>query len=188
MFSLDIPSDASPAFQICVGTQEPPSSPATTPTPIPGGLEWKVRLCLLVGIASESSFPGTQGVRLKALVRDGPRGEWGSSWHTTPTNAPMEKPNLKAEAALQRQQQQQQLSSPKTWSQFFVSSILYGNASEGAEREYLDGDTLGTGDDDNDFVASGIDDGYDGIILDMVGGVGVRVDYAGGVRLDLCFE
>jgi len=145
---------------------------------MPGGLEWKVRLCLLVGIASESSFAGTQDVRFKALLRDGPRGEWGSSWHATPTNAPMEKPNLKAEAALQRQQQQ--LSSPKTWSQFLVSSILYGSASEDAEGEYHDGDTLGMDDNDDDFVGSGIDDGYDGIIPDMAGGVGIGVDYAGG--------
>ncbi|KIM39016.1 hypothetical protein M413DRAFT_447380 [Hebeloma cylindrosporum] len=187
-FSLDIPSDASPAFQIRVGTPPSPSpetlNSTTTPAaaPTPGGLEWKVRLCLLVGIASESSFSGMQGVRFKALVRDGPRGEWGSSWRATPTNAPMEKPNLKAEASRQ-QQQQQQLFSPRAWSQFLVSSILYGNAGEGTEREYHDGDTLGMGDDDDEagFGRSGIDDdGYDGIIPDMAGGVGVGVDYAGG--------
>ena len=78
-FSLDIPSDASPAFQIRVGTPPASSSLETpnsaAPPRTPGGLEWKVRLCLLVGIASESSSTGTQGVQFKALVQDGPRGE-----------------------------------------------------------------------------------------------------------------
>ncbi|KAF5367350.1 hypothetical protein D9615_010292 [Tricholomella constricta] len=46
----------------------------------PNGLEWKVWLCLLVAVAAESSAVGTEGVRVKQLVRDGPRGEWGSSW------------------------------------------------------------------------------------------------------------
>ena len=186
-FSLDIPSDASPAFQIRVGTPasttpETPDSSTTPAAPTPGGLEWKVRLCLLVAIASESSFSGMQDVRFKALIRDGPRGEWGSSWRATPTNAPMEKPNLKAETSAR--QQQQQLFSPRTWSKFLVSSILYGNAGEGTEREYHDGDTLGMGDDDDGggggLGGSGVDDGYDGIVPDMAGGVGVGVDYAGG--------
>jgi len=85
-------------------------------------------------------------VRFKALIRDAPRGEWGSSWRSTLKNAPMEKPNLKAEAA---QQQPPQRFSPRTWSKFLVSSILYGNADEGTEREYHGGDTLGMGDDDD---------------------------------------
>ena len=113
----------------------------------------------------------------------------------------MEKPELKAEATarqqLQQQQQQQQLFSPRMCSQFLVSSILYGNAGEvGTEREYHDGDILGMGEDDDDdddhggagrgrgrdsaFGGLGLDDGYDGIIPDMAGGVGVGVDYAGG--------
>ncbi|KAF8972454.1 Rgp1-domain-containing protein [Flammula alnicola] len=176
-FSLDIPSDASPAFQIRVGT--PPNPPHSAnngnnlspPAPTPGGLEWKVRLCLLVGIAAETSVQGVQGVRFKSLVRDGPRGEWGSSWRATPSNAPMEKPNVKAEAA--RQQQQSSLSSPRTWSRFLVSSILYGNLGEGTEREYHDGDIM----EDEDGDGEG---GYDGIIPDLAGGVGTGVDYAGG--------
>ncbi|THH12849.1 hypothetical protein EW146_g7308 [Bondarzewia mesenterica] len=67
-FCLDIPSDASPAFQISLGE---------LPT---GGVEWKVRLCLLVAVASPDARQGLEGARVKQLVRDGPRGEWGSSW------------------------------------------------------------------------------------------------------------
>ncbi|KAF8907707.1 Rgp1-domain-containing protein [Gymnopilus junonius] len=203
-FSLDIPSDASPAFQIRVGT--PPNSstsnPSQPPAPTPGGLEWKVRLCLLVGIAAETSYTGAQGVRFKSLVRDGPRGEWGSSWRATSSNAPMEKPNLRAEAELaatkekergHQRRSSQILATPRIWSQYLVSSLLYGNLPQNAEREYHDGDVL---DDDEDDAEIGYDangvtgmkrarmgmegEGYDGIIPDLAGGVGIGVDYAGG--------
>lgn len=88
IFALDIPPDASPAFQIDVqgepGYLEPP-------IPVgPGGLEWKVKLCLLVAVASDQSRKGSNGVRLKTLVRDGPRGEWGISWRGAPSIAPQE--------------------------------------------------------------------------------------------------
>ena len=87
-FALDIPPDTSPAFQIEVqgesGYLEPPI-PAG-----PGGLEWKVRLCLLVAIASDEGRAGANGVRLKTLVRDGPSGEWGISWRGAPSIAPLE--------------------------------------------------------------------------------------------------
>ncbi|PPQ84542.1 hypothetical protein CVT25_007612 [Psilocybe cyanescens] len=184
-FSLDIPSDASPAFQVRVGTPvstpSSPSSPAPT-SPMPGGLEWKVRLCLLVGVASETSYTGVHDARLKSLVRDGPRGEWGSSWRATPGNAPLEKPNLKLEAARAQQQRRraQQLSSPRAWSRFIVSSILYGGQNENVEREYHDGDVLDTDEDDADGDRDADGQGYDGIIPDLAGGVGIGVDYAGG--------
>ena len=108
------------------------------------------------------------------LIRDGPRGEWGSSWRATPTHAPMEKVNLRAEAeaARKRQLAQQNLASPRTWSRFIMSSILYGNLGENTEREYHDGDIM-----DDDGEDEG---GYDGIIPDLAGGVGTGVDYAGG--------
>ncbi|KIY67296.1 Rgp1-domain-containing protein [Cylindrobasidium torrendii FP15055 ss-10] len=88
-FTLDIPSDSSPAFQISVGNDKP------------GGLEWKVRLCLLVAVAAESASDGTEGVRMKGMVRDGPPGEWGASWWATPTIAPMEKPTVTSPGAAQ---------------------------------------------------------------------------------------
>lgn len=177
---MDIPSDASPAFQIGVGTSVPnPSTPLSS-----GGLEWKVRLCLLVGIAAETSHTGVHNVRFKSLALEGPRGEWGSSWGATPGISPKEKPNLKAVAATQRQQQRQfQMTSPRAWSQYIVSSILYGSADPDAEREYHDGDVIG--DDDDDDEEGGKDGNelirdYDGIIPDLAGGVGVGVDYGNG--------
>lgn len=123
----------------------------------------------------------------------------------------MEKPNLKAEAelALAKEKEKESLkghqrgasqilATPRIWSQFIVSSLLYGNLPEDTEREYHDGDVLGMGDDDDD-VGDGFADragggkksflgggdgmegeGYDGIIPDLAGGVGVGVDYAGG--------
>jgi len=91
IFALDIPPDASPAFQIDVqgepGYLEPP-------IPVgPGGLEWKVRLCLLVAVGSDQSRRGTSGVRLKTLVPDGPSGEWGITWRGAPSIAPLEQIN-----------------------------------------------------------------------------------------------
>lgn len=104
-FSLDIPSDASPAFQVSL---DPPTSSPAPPTytygqPFnsingqqpnstgsgviggnkKGGLEWKVRLCLLVAVAKPNTWAGKEGVRIKGLVRQGAKGEWGSSWVPT---------------------------------------------------------------------------------------------------------
>ena len=62
-FALDIPSDAAPAFQVRIGGEPD----AATPTATPGGLEWRVRLCLLVAVAREP--------RIRGLRRDGLRGE-----------------------------------------------------------------------------------------------------------------
>ncbi|OSD05766.1 Rgp1-domain-containing protein [Trametes coccinea BRFM310] len=85
-FSLDIPPDASPAFQASL------EDPSSLDSVRPGGLEWKVRLCLLVAIASPTSREGPEGVRLRQLVRDGPKGQWGSSWKAARTIAPLERP------------------------------------------------------------------------------------------------
>lgn len=127
-FALDIPPDASPAFQIEVqgesGYLEPPISAG-------GGLEWKVRLCLLVAVASDESRKGQDGVRLKTLVRDGPSGEWGISWRGAPTIAPLEQIN---DAAI--------VNSPsglRSWANYLASPFT------GVER-YHDGDELDEGD------------------------------------------
>ncbi|KAF8060802.1 Rgp1-domain-containing protein [Lyophyllum atratum] len=156
-FALDIPSDASPAFQMRVGMNQP-GGPFTTF----GGLEWKVRLCLLVAVAAESSQVGTEGVRVKQLVRDGPRGEWGSSWRAPRTNAPMEKlPKLEAQPATP-----ELVNAPRSWGAFFAASFFGNN-----EREYHDGDM--EEEDEDDGV-------YDGVKPDMAGGVGVGVKFGGG--------
>lgn len=88
-FSLDIPPDASPAFQVDVKGE------ALSAQTNPGGLEWKVRLCLLVSVGAARTRADGSGVRLKSLVRDGAKGEWGSSWKAAPTIAPMEWPDTR---------------------------------------------------------------------------------------------
>ncbi|KAI5992450.1 Rgp1-domain-containing protein [Pisolithus albus] len=112
-FSLDIPSDASPAFQVQIGEEQQGL----------GGLSWRVKLCLLVGVASESSEVGSNGSRFKHLVRDGRAGEWGVPYRATETIAPMER--IKGEIE----------TGPATWTQYLVSSLLGSG-----ERRYHDGD------------------------------------------------
>ena len=148
-FSLDIPSDASPAFQI----------DATSSSL--GGLGWKVRLCLLVAIAEESSDIGTEGVRLKSLALDGMRGEWGTSWKAPSDIAPLEKARPKPKAA-------SPASSPQPppaqgWASYITSSIL--------------GIPDGVIEDDN---ADDEEELYDGIKTDPDGGVGIGVNFSGG--------
>ncbi|KAA1468345.1 hypothetical protein DENSPDRAFT_833600 [Dentipellis sp. KUC8613] len=127
-FTLDIPSDASPAFQLTMG--EPPL----------GGLEWKVRLCLLVAVAA----PPAAGGKLKQLVRSGIRGEWGSSWVPTPSIAPLErpeepKPKPKPAAA-------EQAPAPTSfWSTFFTSTFVAPTASGFHDGDDLDDEEDGEG-------------------------------------------
>ncbi|TFK47962.1 Rgp1-domain-containing protein, partial [Heliocybe sulcata] len=115
-FALDIPPDASPAFQ--VGLEDGS-----------GGLEWKVRLCLLVAVAS----PG-QGVKLKQLVRDGPRGEWAASWRASSSIAPMER--LDPRSPNQNQTTTTPGGTLTSWASYFASFV--GAAGEGTD--YHDGD------------------------------------------------
>src|SRR5262245_29465782 len=131
-FSLDIPSDGSPAFKVKIG-EEQRGQPH-------GGLEWKVRLCLLVSVAAESSNAGTQGVRMKNLVRDGWRGEWGSSWKANSSIAPLEKPLQRTPYASSNGS-----STPSknlSWSAFFVASFLGtdGDENEAGAAQDVEGD------------------------------------------------
>ncbi|KAL4069146.1 Rgp1-domain-containing protein [Scleroderma citrinum] len=119
-FSLDIPSDGSPSFQIQIG-DDAKGIPGSV-----GGLVWRVRLCLLVAIASESSQVDGNGVCMKSLIRDGPAGEWGTPYRASPTIAPMER--LKAGP-------QDMTPQSSSWTQYLVTSIL-GNG----DRRYHDGD------------------------------------------------
>jgi len=153
-FSLDIPSDASPAFQVKVGD----NGDATTKS---AGLEWKVRLCLLVAVADESSHTGTEGVRLKSMTRDGRRGEWGSSWKPTSGISPLQRPDVRSRA------KESPVAQPKSWASFFVASFLGSG-----ERGYHDGDEE-PGDDEEGGA-------YDGVRGDSEGGVGVGVNFGGG--------
>ncbi|KDQ52969.1 hypothetical protein JAAARDRAFT_197762 [Jaapia argillacea MUCL 33604] len=134
-FALDIPPDASPAFQVEVGKDD------LNGRSTPGGLEWKVRLCLLVSVASSVAKTGEgDEVKMKHLVRDGPKGEWGSSWKASPSIAPMEYPDP------QRIQQQGQLQLPagttpggtmQAWAAYFASFV------GPVDPSYHDGDEEG---------------------------------------------
>lgn len=144
--SLDIPPDASPAFQIEVNG-EPGYLEQRLPPGVAGGLEWKVRLCLLVAVASESTRQGSDGVRLKSFVRDGPRGEWGSSWRGTSVIAPMQYPTHHLEDGTT-------LSGPPTglrsWATYLASPFLGAspdNYEDGTEAgDYDGGDPIAEGD------------------------------------------
>jgi len=131
-FALDIPPDASPAFQIEVqgepGYLEPPI-PAG-----PGGLEWKVRLCLLVAVSSDQGREGDNDVRLKTLVRDGPSGEWGISWRGAPSIAPLEQTSDATAVGTPN-------GALRSWASYLASPFT----GSGSER-YDDGDELDEGD------------------------------------------
>jgi RAB6A-GEF complex partner protein 2 len=151
-FALDIPSDASPAFQIKLS----PDHGSPSPSPIIGGLEWKVRLKLSVAIAAETSDAGTEGVRFKSLVRDGPRGEWASSWRACSGVAPKQKLAVTASHKSQ-----------KSWAAALADSLL-GTV----ENKYHDGD-----EEDLDLDE---EEAYDGIRPNRDGGVGTGVNFGGG--------
>lgn len=118
-FSLDIPSDASPAFQVQLGEG------GHKPSALAGGLLWRVRLSLLVAVAAETSQISAEGVRLKQLAQDGPAGEWGTPYKAYPSIAPKERP----------QKDEQLGQSSSIWAQLFMTSFL-GTG----ERNYHDGD------------------------------------------------
>ncbi|KAI0085709.1 Rgp1-domain-containing protein [Irpex rosettiformis] len=125
-FSLDIPPDASPAFQIVVPTMAgPPSS---------GGLEWKIRLSLLVAVASPSAKECVEGLRLKGLIVDGPRGEWGTTWTAARTIAPSERPlpmSPNGDSSLNTPRAAQ------SWATFLTNAFLGSTEPVG---QYHDGD------------------------------------------------
>src|ERR1700722_4037441 len=152
-FSLDIPSDASPAFQVKVGGN------AESRGSMPGGLEWRVRLCLLVAVAAESSIASSEGVRLRSLIRDGPRGQWGSSWKATRGISPMEQWDQRLRP--RKSEVQKRTSS---WTSFIAASLL-GVLEEDAGEVGDEGDSDGE---------------YDGVRVNKEGGVGEGVNFGGG--------
>lgn len=82
-FSLDIPADGTPAFEIT----------AYDPDEGAGGLAWHVRMNFLVAIApphsTESVMQGGDEETLRSHVQDGPGGEWGSSWRASDSLTPL---------------------------------------------------------------------------------------------------
>lgn len=193
-FSLDIPSDASPAFQICISNNTPEPSSSSG-----GGLAWKVRLCLLVAVAA--SKPSSVGAPsslplIRTLERDGPRGEWGSSWIATSENAPLHKWDVKVEQNRQGRRRRRHVQENRNWSQMFVSSLL-GRADDNSISDDDDTTTTVEADDDYSHKHEESECGvlekmaecggsstleYDGILPDFAGGVGTGVDYLGGTE------
>jgi RAB6A-GEF complex partner protein 2 len=144
-FALDIPSDAAPAFQLSLGG-----------APSEGGLAWKVRLCLLVSVAAA-------GAQVRGMVREGPQGQWGSTWVPTDSIAPRERPPKSAEEpppasggspSMAGAKAHQATAPPQTrsWTSFFASTFL--GVSEGG---FHDGDEEGgrAGVGDEDGLADG---------------------------------
>ncbi|KAJ7115241.1 Rgp1-domain-containing protein [Mycena epipterygia] len=172
-FSLDIPSDGSPAFGVvasgvAAGADDGGSA---------GGLEWLVRLCLLVGVAQAESDAGTEGVRAKGLVRDADgRGTWVSAWRAPTRLGVLERmppPSAPPPSSA--------LSQPQApgWGAFLAASFL-----DGRDGGYHDGDDF-----DDEEELEGADGAgaeaeeethrYDGVKGDFEGGVGVGVRYGG---------
>ncbi|KAG6914179.1 hypothetical protein DXG01_001923 [Tephrocybe rancida] len=186
-FSLDIPSDASPGFGVRV------DGPAGEGGGRAGGLEWRVRLCLLVGVAVEAAEGGDgaagagglwgERVYTKGLVRDGPRGEWGSAWVAPRSIAPFERAPPAPPRTPHAHARTRTPKTPRTpgsaggWGAFLAAS-LFGSS--------LDPDSSSSEDDEQTHAqAPAAHDGpaytqYDGIRPHPSGGVGVGVDYDGG--------
>lgn len=170
-FALDIPSDAAPAFQCTCGNTDP-LPPSRNNKERPGGLEWKVRLCLLVSVASEHSRQGFDGIRLKHLVRDGQRGEWGSAWRPTKGIAPLQNIDVKKQSLAQAKAASEQggnaqAANSRGWASYLLSGFL-----SSGEREYHDGDE---DEDEEDYDAQSHPYG-EGLVIDEDG----EVDIGGG--------
>jgi hypothetical protein len=118
-FALDIPSDAAPAFRLALGG-----------APSEGGLAWKVRLCLLVAVAAP-------GAPVRGMVREGARGQWGTTWVPTDNLAPRSRPPKPPERPESPPSDDRGTTSPQTrsWVSLFASTFL--GASEGG---FHDGD------------------------------------------------
>ena len=140
-FALDIPSDASPGFAVRLGAAA-------------GGVAWKVRMGLLVGVAAEAGAEiGAEGVRVKGMVRAGERGRWGTVWKATEGIAPMER---------WREEVGAKGKGKGSWMAYLTSSLLGLEEEEeweGSEQQ---------------------EEEYDGIRGGLDGGVGVGVDFGGG--------
>jgi RAB6A-GEF complex partner protein 2 len=124
-FSLDIPPDASPAFRIGVGGKSSlDGGEEGAVVSAQGGLEWKVRLCLLVAVARE-------GALVRGFKRDGDRGAWGTSWIAEEGMAPMEKEPSSSKAGDAPVKMSKDRTS-QGWAAFLAASIL-GSAEEEEE-------------------------------------------------------
>ncbi|QRV76963.1 Rgp1 domain protein [Ceratobasidium sp. AG-Ba] len=86
-FSLDIPSDGAPSFGLVLNPTTGQANGKTVPNgnyralKVEGGLQWRIRMALLVCMAPPS--------RSRNVVRDGLGNEWGEAWRATSDLAPL---------------------------------------------------------------------------------------------------
>ncbi|KAJ7124745.1 Rgp1-domain-containing protein [Mycena crocata] len=175
-FALDIPSDGSPAFGVVASKTV--GGGAGEGHGQPGGLEWRVRLCLLVGVAGAESDTGTEGVRTKGLVRDADddagRGAWGSAWRAPAQLGVLERTPPPPTPKFQEKPQ------PAGWGAFLAASFLGGRDSGYHDGdEFVDEEDGGEENGGGDADVDALQYGYDGVRSDLAGGVGVGVRYGG---------
>jgi hypothetical protein len=93
-FTLDIPSDASPAFELVDSST---GSDATS------GLEWKLNVVLQVGIPPLQEEVLSKGKNQKRnLVKDGSQSEWGFCYTASDDAVPLERVGKTDQSNVQR--------------------------------------------------------------------------------------
>lgn len=109
-----------------------------------GGLAWKVRLCLLVAMAGPNA-------EVRGMLRDGPRGHWGSTWVPTDSLAPLERerrlPLPKPPPSTPPPTSPTQT---RSWASLFASVLGMSDGGEGGKGDGVhDGDEVLTEDEDD---------------------------------------
>ncbi|KAF7785199.1 hypothetical protein Agabi119p4_1364 [Agaricus bisporus var. burnettii] len=194
-FALDIPSDASPAFRVKIDDNDNDNDDDEDDNNNMGGLEWKIRLCLLVAVASEDSDKGTEGVMFRCLERDGGRGEWGSAWCAPKRFVPLEK---KREKPIGRRKEKRMVvegeegkkNNTRSWTRVLVDSMWNAVSGLGIEeddeeeeerqrRRKGNGWYIGKNEQQQQNDITTTSTNYDGIKPDLAGGIGRGVDFSG---------
>lgn len=128
-FALDIPSDAAPAFGLVLnddvpsGTARPGLTVRTSPVS-QGGVEWRVRVCLLVCVAPQDA--SIRGVR-----RATDSGEWGTPY------VPLRSPLCRRPSGVSLVRAS--TDSTSSWSSW-IASALFTPTTPAPEPKYHDGD------------------------------------------------
>lgn len=128
-FALDIPSDAAPAFGLVLNDDVPngtarPGLIVRTSQASQGGIEWRVRVCLLVCVAPK-------GASIRGVRRAMDSGEWGTPY--VPLRSPLcRRPSG---ASLTRAS----TDSTSSWSSW-ITSALFTPVTATTESKFHDGD------------------------------------------------
>jgi hypothetical protein len=114
-----------------------------------GGVEWKVRLSLLVAVASEHAVRGSGegGARTRHLIRDELGGGWGSAYRARAGIAPLERWDREAEMKAAEAARK-----GKGWGAWAASFVVGSGAAE--DGTWQDGDALeeGLGAEEEDLI------------------------------------